>query len=217
MKRLFGVLLLACLALFVYAHWGVPALNEGKNVEPQPELDAGKIILLPEPAASAVAVAAQPAPACMEWGEFTGTEIDRASAALAGLNLGDALSRREVEHTIGYWVYLPPRKSKAEMEAKLEELKAQGVADYFVIQDEGRWHNAISLGLFRTHDAAQNFLNLLKSKGVKAAKAGPRSGKLTSTVFVLKNPGRDVADKVAALQKDFPDSELKPAACARAQ
>jgi hypothetical protein len=229
MKRIFWLLLLLCLAFLAYMQWGGGVAGDGENLQAQPEINADKIRLLresaPPVAQSAVAVAASAAPAivqsavatapvCMEWGEFEGDNLRRATAALALLQLGNSLSTVEVEHTIGYWVYMPPLKNKAEVDAKIAQLKELGVNDFFVIQDEGRWHNAISLGLFKTREAAQKFLQSVVGKGVKAAKVGARAGKLASTIFVLKDPDAAVTAKMAALQKDFPDSELKAAVCA---
>jgi hypothetical protein len=231
MKRMFWLLLLACMAFFAYMQWGGGAAGDGNNLQAQPEINADKIRLLRDvappvaqsAAESAVPVAATAAaqsavaatPACMEWGEFAGDDLARATAALAAFKLGNTLSQRGVEHTIGYWVYLPPLKDKAEVDAKIAQIKALGVNDYFVIQDEGKWHNALSLGLFKTPEAAQKFLQSVAAKGVKSAKVGARAGKLTSTIFVLKEPDTAATAKLAALQKDFPDSELKAAACAQ--
>ena len=211
MKWLFGFLLLAFLAFFAYMQWG--GQGAGQGMQPQPPLNAEKIRLLP--VVVSAPVAAQPvASACMEWGEISDGERQRAAAALSALKLGNKFTQRQVEHVSGYWVYLPPPKNVAEVEQKVAEIKEFGLAEYFVVQDEGKWHNAISLGVFKTVEAAHKFRDSVKAKGLQAAKAGERMSKRLFTVFVLKDPDAAVTAKMAALQKDFPGSEIKAAACA---
>lgn len=168
------------------------------------------------------ATAGQSAPSttalsCMEWGDFSGPDLTRVAAALADLQLGDRLSQSQVERDIGYWVYIPPLKNKAAAKRKVAELKALGVGEYFIVQAAGHWHNAISLGVFKTRDAAQNFLNYLRTKGVHTAKVGERASKFKATVFKLDRMDAVTVAKLAAMQKDFAGSELKPVPCALAR
>jgi hypothetical protein len=169
------------------------------------------------PAVSApVAVAPSAAPkaaSCAEWGEFSGDDLARAQKALATLALGDKLTLRSVEQDHGYWVYIPPMKKRAQIEKKIAQLKEHGVKDYFVVLEKGRWLNAISLGVFKSNEAAQNFLDTLDTKALGPVKLGVRKSKLKFTVFVLKGLDAGMFDKINALQKGFPDSELKVSAC----
>jgi hypothetical protein len=214
MKWLFGLLLIVNLVFLVSMQWGGTWIGEGGNPQPQPPFNAEKIKLL----AASLPVATRnnvelAVPTCMEWGEFSDSNLARASAVLSALNLGNNLTQRQVEHAIGYWVYIPPLKTSAEVGRKVAQLKALGVEEYFVVTDAGKWHNAISLGMFKTAEAAHKFFGNLMAKGVKSAKVGERMSKHTFTVFVLKNPDAALTAKVVALQKDFADSELKAAAC----
>jgi hypothetical protein len=156
---------------------------------------------------------AQKPSSCTEWGEFSGSDLVRAQEALAMLKLGDDLSQRTVEQDHGYWVYIPPLKKRADLERKIEQLKQRGVNDYFVVQEKGPWLNAISLGMFRTEESARKFLATLRAKDVRTAKVGERTSKLKFTVFVMKELDAGTEDKLKALQKEFPDSELKVSAC----
>jgi hypothetical protein len=150
---------------------------------------------------------------CMEWGDFSGTDLTRAAAALAALQLGNQLSQHQMERDIGYWVYIPPLKNKAAVNKKIGELKDLGIREYFVVQSAGRWRNAISMGVFKSRDAAQNFLNHLRAKGVHSAQLGERASKLITTVFRLDKADSATAAKIADIQKDFPGSELKNVPC----
>lgn len=164
--------------------------------------------------APAVAATAPPrAPNCAEWGEFSGDDLTRAQQALSMMKLGDNLTQRTVEHDHGYWVYIPPSKTRANVEKKIAQLKERGIKDYFVVQEKGKWLNAISLGIFRTQDAAEKYIEMLRSKDVRTAKLGDRVSKLKYTVFDISDLDSGTADKLNALQKEFPESELKLSAC----
>ncbi|MBU1777368.1 MAG: SPOR domain-containing protein, partial [Gammaproteobacteria bacterium] len=153
------------------------------------------------------------AASCTEWGEFSGADLARAAQALETMKLGDRLSQRIVEQDHGYWVYIPPLKNKAAVERKIEQLKVRGVEEYYVVQGEGTWMNAISLGVFKTEEAAQKYLAYLRSKTVRSAKVGERSSKLRFTVFVMKDLDAAALVRLEGLHKEFPDSKLATSAC----
>jgi hypothetical protein len=215
MKWLFGLLLLASLAFFAFMQWGLGGFGDSKILQPQPPLYAEKIKLLPAVIASASSVPppVQAAAACMEWGDFSGNDLARVTEALSALKLGNNLTQRQIEHTIGYWVYLSPLNNSAEVAKEVAQIKKLGLNEYFVIQEEGKWQNAISLGVFKTAEAAHNFRDSIKAKGLESAKVGERASKHLFTVFVLKDPGAEAMAKITIMQKDYPDSELKATAC----
>ncbi len=231
MKIFFWLLVAANVIFFAVMKSGV---FQGAQPEPaQPVLHPEKIILLnaskivveaPQAASAVVASAsavAAPEPsqvkaiatACYEWGEFSSAELERANSALKALQLGDKLSQHEIEHTIGYWVYIPPLKDKVAISQKLAQLKARGVTEYFVVQEAGEWLNAISLGIFKTRDAAQSFLQGLNEKEVRTAQVGERASKTKTTVFLLNSLNAEKISKLNALQKDFPAETLKSVPC----
>jgi hypothetical protein len=234
MRILFWLLLLANVMLFSYVRWGDALTGTQVDLQVQPPLNADKIKVVSAPLAAPQAATPSPAPAaaapvplvavtqsspadtpaaCMEWGEFSGDDLTRVTTALATMQLGDQLTQHEVEQDTGYWVYMPPQRNHARTEKKVAELKALGVSDYFIVQDAGKWHNAISLGVFKTRQAAQNYLDGLNKRGVRSARVGQRQAKLKFTVFVFRNPDSALTARIAALQKGFPDSELKAAPC----
>lgn len=219
MKGIFWGLLLGNLLFFAYMQWGAAVLQSTKNLPAQPPLNAEKIKLQ---AASAVpATSSTPAPqasptmtsACLEWGEFSGIDLTRASAVLATLNLSDPPTQRHIEYTSGYWAYIPPPKTRAAADKKIAVLKKHGITDYFIVQEPGKWHNAISLGVFKTDEAARKFLDSLRAKGVTTAVTGERMSKLRFTAFKLKNIDTTVLQKITALKKEFAGSEVAPVAC----
>lgn len=219
MKVWFWSVLLANVLLFGAMSSGM--LKDRSAVLTQAPLNEQKIQVLgtgetAHPAAPAPVAAVQSAStttACLEWSDFSGTDLKRANEALAALKLGNKLSQREIEYNIGYWVYIPPLKDKAAVTQKIAQLKARGVEEYFVVQEAGEWQHAISLGVFKSSDAAQKFLESLAAKDVRSAKIGERASKLKATVFVFNGVDDTVVDKLNELKKDFPAADLKKLAC----
>ena len=150
---------------------------------------------------------------CLEWGDFSGADLTRAKAVLSAMQLGDRLSQRQIERDIGYWVYIPPLRNKTAVNRKIAELKALGIREYFVVQASGQWLNAISLGVFKTREAAENFLHALNEKGVRTAKVGERASKLKTTLYILNKVDAGTEIKMKEMQKDFPGSELNNVSC----
>jgi len=240
-KWLLGLLLAANVVFFAVMQWSGALMADADVLSVQTPLNADKIRLVSEVAsAPSVTTAVNAAPSvpasstvfapasilsaeltsipkksrqCVEWGEFSGRGLAQVQAGLAELKLGERLSQRTVEHAGGFWVYIPPLKDHAEVQRKLEQLKKRGVEDYFVVQEEGAWLNTISLGVFRTEEAAKKFFENLREKNVVSAKVGERMSKLIFTVFVLKDVDAATADKINVLRKEFPDSELKSVDC----
>ncbi|OGT00762.1 MAG: hypothetical protein A3K04_07410 [Gallionellales bacterium RBG_16_56_9] len=208
-----------------------PALHEEK-IRLLEETDSVRAATLPEPV-PALPVAPHPfpsnlqlslsisspvatrthAPACLEWGDFSGADLKLATAALSALQLGNKLDSRQVEQIIRYWVYIPPLGSKVAVNQKVAQLKARGIEEYFVVQESGPWRNAISLGVFKTQEAAQNYLNVLRAKDVRSALVGERAGKQKATIFILNGVGAATEARLTSMQKDFPGSELKHFPC----
>lgn len=173
-------------------------------------------ISVPVPAAVPAAISTAPVPApvsCVEWGLFAGSEVARADAALAALALPAGAMQRRVTEADGYWVHMPPLKTKGEVDRKVGELKALGVAEFFVVTDAGPWRNAVSLGLFKNEDAARAELDRLRTLGVRSATVTRREKFLKQVTFVVSEPGAAMLARLKALQGDFPATEIKPGNC----
>ena len=220
MRALFLLLLLVNLGFFAYAYLARDRGGPGpiSQLEVRPEkIKVLKAASTPPPAASPGRTAAQKgaaAPAaCIEWGIFAGPDVGRADAALVRLGIPQDRVERVVADAGGYWVYVPPLKTKVEIDRKIGELKALGVTDFFVVQESGQWRNAVSLGIFRTDEAAQAFLTKLKDRGVRSAVAERRENFLKQIAFQVREPDPTTVAKLATLQQEFPGSELKATQC----
>ncbi len=226
MRTFFLLLLLANLGFFTYHHY----LGEADETAAQIALlqinpeKISKVTALPAaPAAATPARALAPTPtpaplspvpaACVEWGMFAGAEVARAEAAFAALALPDAATQRRVSDGNGYWVHMPPLKTKAEADRKVGELKALGVNDFFVVQEAGPWRNAISLGLFKSEEAANAQLAVLRERGVRSAIVTRRENFLKQVSWLVREPDATVIARLTALQAEFPAAVLKAGSC----
>jgi hypothetical protein len=216
MKWLFFVLIAANLLLAVVTYLRDRSPNpEAQLLRQQMNADQIRIVApRPAPAPAPAPVAAAPvAGACIEWGSFGAADLPKAQAAIDALALGERLRRTEVSVTTSYWVYIPPLRSKADMDRKAGELKERGVTEYSPILETGRWRYAITLGVFRSEDGAKRHLALLRGKGVRSAQIGEREQRITQTAFLMKDPTEEQSAQLGNLKTAFPGSEVRPVDC----
>ena len=95
------------------------------------------------------------------------------------------------------------------------ELKAEGLKDFFILND-GPQKNAISLGVFKTEEAANKFLDSVKEKGVQNARSGARTQTIQQTYVILRDPQPAQTERLQQLKGDFAGSEIRIGPCDRA-
>ena len=163
--------------------------SESNRLQRQLAPEKIKLLTPQQVVALGPAKAAQLANVCLEWGLFTEQEKAAALAALEPLQLGRQMTQRRSESTSAFWVYVPPLPSRLAAERRVEELKALGLKDYFILGD-GPQRNAISLGVFKSGDTANKFLASVRTQGVANARTGARAQAIQQTTFVLRDPRR---------------------------
>jgi hypothetical protein len=215
MKLLVVLLVLANLALFGYGE--LERMSDTESNRLQRQLAPEKIKLLTPQQVSALgpAKAAQLPNVCLDWGPFTEPERTAALAALEPLQLGRQMSLRRVESTSSYWVFVPPLASRPAAERRVAELRGLGLKDFFILAD-GPQRNAISLGIFKTEDAANKFLDALRKQGVKNAQSGARTQTIQQTVIVLRDPQPAQTQQIQAMKADFAGSDVQIGPCDKA-
>jgi hypothetical protein len=213
MRLLLLLLLLANLGFFAYhRHFSDTADAAAQIAALQISPERIRTVAV-APAPAPVKPAPPPSAACVEWGPFGGPDVARADAALAALALpADALLRQVVD-VDGYWVHMAPMKTKAEVDRKLGELKALGVTDTFVVQDAGPWRNAVSLGLFKSEEAANAELERLRQRGVRSAVITRRERMLKLVSYFVREPSAATIAQITALQREYPAAEMKAVSC----
>ena len=197
----------------------VPSAAKASPAKPEPEAAAAKApqadaAKAPEPQpgkTEAAARAPQPVKvaACMELGAFNAAEAVKVEQALGPLALGARLSQRRIEETAGYWVYLPPQPNRQGANRKLAELRKLGVGEFFIVQDDPEYRYAISLGVFKSRDAARSRLADLRAKGVRTARIGARETHVPKVFFAVRDVPEPEAARLNELRQGFPGAELK--------
>ena len=212
MRTLVFLLLLANLTLFAYIK--LDSLGAGEGVRLSQQVQPEKISLLTpqQVAALGPAKASALADVCIEWGPLSDGDRTRALATLEPLDLARLISQKKTEVIANYWVFIPPVANKAAADRRVEELKAQGIRDVAVV-DAGPQRLAISLGVFRTEEAAEARLAALQAGGVKAAKVGARAQSVMQTVLVVRDPPAPAVARLKELQGGFAGTELKIGSC----
>ena len=214
MKWVFFALLAASLGLAAFDYLRDWFPNPDAQLVRQ-QMNADQIrIVAPRPIPAPAPLASAPVPGmCLEWGSFGAIDLPRAQAALDALALGERVRRTEVGVLTSYWIYIPPLKSRSEMDKKMIDLKERGVADYSPMLEAGRWRYAISLGVYRNEDGAKKQLGLLRQKGVRSAQIGEREQRVTQTAFLVRDPTEAQSAKLASLKTEYPGSDLRALDC----
>lgn len=170
--------------------------------------------LVPKPVAGAhpkLATASSPLPSppamvsCMQWDGLNAGLLARVRAGLAGLKLSkgqmssQSSSSPAVNTNVRYWVYYPEQANGAVTDAMAKELKAKGF-DNYVVQNDGEFKGAISLGLFAKQDTAGELVARLKSAGYVQAKIDARGAKIQLTVLRFRSLTASQAAALTSLQ-----------------
>ena len=217
LKFLFWSLLAANLGLFAYQQGYLNAwLPDGHEPDRMlQQVNANKMKLIPANATTTAsgpmsATVTQPkAPACTELGDFDGAAAKRFEAQLVPLALGDGLSRHDIQDTAHNMVYIPSQGSKEGADKKVTELRHLGVNDFYVIQDAGELHWAISLGVFKTEEAARAQLAALSQKGVHSARLGTRNPAAGKVAYQLRNLDANTRAGLEKIVLDYPAIEIR--------
>jgi hypothetical protein len=146
--------------------------------------------------------------ACVEFYGINPADAQRASAAFASLQLGPRLVERRIEEVTRYWVFVPPNRDRKLVEARMAELRRQGVLDLSIRPD-----NAISLGVFSTEEAARRFLASIEAKGVRGAEHGPFAKDLREVVMLVREPDTETVARLTILQRDYPGTQMRAVPC----
>ena len=147
--------------------------------------------------------------ACIQWGSFTLADAARAEKVLEPLELGARLSRRQVEESADWWVFMPPQGSRLGAQRKAQELRDLGISEFFILQEPGPYRWALSLGVFGTGEAARDHLAALRGRGVRTARVGRRELKVTKIWLQIERLDAVLNARLREIALAFPGSELR--------
>ncbi|MBK6973948.1 MAG: SPOR domain-containing protein [Sterolibacteriaceae bacterium] len=131
---------------------------------------------------------------CVAVAGLTGEQV---AALKAKLGSEDSLKLRDRgQEASSWWVNLPPLPDRAAAVKRAEEVRGQGVSGAFIIREEGEHRNAVSLALFKSEAAAQEFMRQLQDKGVTGARVTIRSLPGSRHTLDVRGPEDRVAELV---------------------
>lgn len=195
MRLLFLALLLANVAFFAWSRYHSPDEAAGQGV-PARQVEPDKLKIV--------------APGgCLEWGSFTLADYPRAQKALEPLALGSRLAQRRTEEVAGWWVFVPPQGSRAAALRMAGELKALGVLEYFIMAEEGEFRWALSLGVYRSEEAAQTRLAALSSMGVRTALMARRETLVPKVWLQVNGTDPELEERLRNIARQIEGSELR--------
>ena len=216
MRMLFFGFALANLAFFAWWRYGAPADAADpaplmRQIEPEKLKVLAPADLPPPTAAKSEKLGASSTGAarCMEWGSFTLADAARAELALEPLALGTRLAQRRTEEPASWWVFIPSQGSRQSALRKAAEIKELGVRDYFVVQEEGEHRWAVSLGIYRSEEAAQARLAALPNQGLHDARVGARDNVVPKVWLQVNGVDASLQARQKVLARQIEGSELK--------
>ncbi len=172
---------------------GAPANPDARRIDQQLLADQLTVVARGEPPRTASREAdkapdkKKPA-SCQLWSDLASSDADQVERLLTDQFAAFKATRRTVAENSGYWVFIPPLANKEEASKKAAELQQLGISDFFVVQASGANQLAISLGTYRSEEAANAGLETLRAKGVKSAKMGERKGRPPFNTLEIHGP-----------------------------
>ena len=165
-----------------------------------------------QPTPTLAAAAIPVAPSCTEVGSFSAADAQRFSRQLASLNLGDRVAQKLSQDVTSYMVYIPPQDGREGAERRTAELRRLGVGDFYVIPESfpnPALRAGVSLGIFRTEEAAKAYIGQLISKGLRSARIIARRSGAGKQVFQLRDLSPDARSALNRIKADFPEQEIR--------
>ncbi|MDP1525636.1 MAG: hypothetical protein Q8M20_07485 [Rhodocyclaceae bacterium] len=203
MRLAFLVLLLANLLLFVWVqgYFGMPeAGHEPERLARQIKPDMLRIVSETNPAPD--------------------KKIQLACKRIEGLSADEAKSLTDAVHVRGgwetqtlplpaipmHWVAIVDLPSNALAEKKKAELRKFGITESQIVAGTTAGTFAVSLGLFRAAQNAQEFLQKLTAKGVRSARVIQHDSTPIKFAVELRAPADQLADTLPGLSAALPSA-----------
>lgn len=201
-------LVLANVVLFAVG-WFSHATPAQAVVPRAPELEPQRIRLVPQKEAIEQGVGRKPR-SCIDWGGFATADAARAEKAVAALREGLGVEVRRTEGgTSSWWVHVPPQANRRAADRIAEDLKRAGETEYYVVLDDPKFANAISLGLFTTEAGALARRAQIQKLGLAEVAVQARDAATTRVVLRLRDVSTGAFKRLETLRAEFPATELK--------
>lgn len=190
-----------------------PAQSAPRQPQQQPQQPEQPQQPQQQPAKEPVATASAPQAAgpvvvsCLEIGNFGPANATRFKAAIEAAGLNERLTQRELDGPVSHVVNIPAQGSKEATDKKLSELRALGITAFYVIQKPGPLRGGISLGVFKSEEAARSHLGELAKRGVRSARLSQRVSDVQLAAFQLRGIDAAARATLDSLRSGFPNVE----------
>jgi hypothetical protein len=205
MRLAFLVLLLVNALLFVWARgdWGNPAAGReperiGRQIAPEKLRSVAAL-------ADVAGVAPAVPPVCQRIEGLSATEAATLGNVLAALSDWAITPHTPLEAPT-YRVAIPALATRALAEKKQVELRQLGVEEGQVVTHAADGPYAVSLGVFRDPQRAEDFLQALARKGVRSARLIPRPAVVEKHALEVRAPAAALDQKLPELLTALPDA-----------
>jgi hypothetical protein len=206
MRIAFLLLVFVNVAFLAYRYYVTHYVGPGADPAAN-QLQPERIRIVPPEELARLAASRRSGP-CIELGPIATGEASRAEEAAAGLASGLKVQKR-IDDPARWWVYIPPLATRRAAVQRVEELRKQGIGDSSLVNDEPAWRNAISLGVFRSEEAANNHAESLRKRGVNGAQVAPREGGSGRVYVQLWDAPGAVRLRFVDLKDAFPGSDVR--------
>lgn len=148
---------------------------------------------------------------CVEIGRFSKNEAILFEQQLATLSLNPENVRvTSVQEGSSHMVFMPPPAGQKAVNAKIAELKQKGVSSYYIIKDQSKLRGAISLGVFKTYEAASNFAASLEKSGISGLQIAPRGATVEKFIYRLDTLNDGQKKTLDTLRDKMPGQSVQP-------
>ncbi|MEW6165612.1 MAG: hypothetical protein AB1642_11175 [Pseudomonadota bacterium] len=204
MRLAFFLLLLVNAALFV---WG-QGYWDGREAGREPErmrrqIEADRLRILTE--TDAAPAAAEPVCKRIQW--LSAGEADAVQALVAALPGWEA-GRSPRPEAPTYWVVIAELGSRALAEKKKGELRQLGVNEGEIVENAEFGPFAVSLGVFRGQQTAEEYLQAVGKKGVRSARLLKRDTPPEKFALDLRAGTAEMSVRLAELMAPLAQAEL---------
>jgi hypothetical protein len=147
------------------------------SLQPESQLDSEAALdsnpVLPSSVTEQTSPETQAHARCLSWASLDPDQLLEIESHIRRIGITRGGYRIELEKPLGWWVFLPPHKNKAELDGVMERMRSLGISDFAPVR-AGSMMNALSLGTFSALELAREHAANMISKGVKGVRYGPR-------------------------------------------
>lgn len=206
LRLFFLLLVLANVLLFAFGQGYLGKFGIGSEPERlSAQIDPGKMKLLSTGAPPKVQV-----PPIVEICRLYVGSTETSQRLKTTLREADSIfhfNSRTQREPATWWVILPNLKTRAVADRKAQELAALGIRDYQVVPIPDSTRFVVSLGLYKTEEAAKKALTRFTKKKVRSAKVALKNAASEKVFLEVRGPEDRLLKALKSLPEGFgPDT-----------